>query len=1463
MVAAVAGAVLGAIAGEDPWDLAFGAGLIGVIVMAVVSDGRRVPKEPRASVFLREMASNGVIDPDTYERLMAQLVARGVEVAAPPPPPPAGDMVPSVVSVPTAPVGPPMRPAPIRSSTPISAGAAAPERRGRPSPPAWLAPAGRFWHSLVTDFAVQGLGSLGVLLVFTGTLGFVIFAFTEVGAGLRPLAEILLPAVLAGLAAFLYRRDATFVAASLEFLFGLLTPVMAFAAFADGVAFPPDLERGALVATLSFISLVLAAGYAALARRRPSSPLRFLVAPLVWVTAGVLGLAFEEGVSAAQMAGVTFSVAGSAWLVQRLTGSIAAATARVAVPGLLLAYTLTLATAWTEGWPVVPLLVALVAVVAGVESMAGRIPMPWLAQAAAVILAAAPLATSLDSGWVAAGGALVMLALAERWAPTPAPDAAIALLMSAAGAGALLAFEEPGALLMAATLLSIWAGFRRRTPLRASLTGASIAIAAIAPAGIVVALEGLLGLDTALLLSAALAAGGAMVIRRWAAGDVFYALWVPTLAAGLATATLLALPAPADHRPSVTLLLAALAVVAGRLLPVGLRTWVAVSFTTLAAAISAAVEGVPYEVRITVLAATGIALIAVGAAVRERIGGHLAATGHSLGAVALGALMVALGLDRLTGGWLGEEAWLAVTSGAWAAGWLVEVATGQTSSPLQRLAKTEATRRTIDVGQTTVLIMSLPVTAVASAASIWDNAATAAAIGSLAALAPAYAALSLVAGLRPDLRRWLANGAMAVSAAATTLLLAWFDPDASVDRWVAIVVLGAATSASAAASLQLRHALVRWYGWAASAPFTVVVARQIGVTWAASHWTLFAWGLTVAAFALVLDDRRNGRRSPGTLTAEPWLAPPATLGMAAVVGATLVGLNVPLAAMWPGATAAAGAGLLLALILRLGLVSTASWGFGILAMASGVVAVGHDLADQPWPLAVAATITLIAGLALSPDGAPMARWDIPALVAGTGAAIVSVTLGGLAGATSTTWVPVGLASLAVGAHRRQPVPLALGYGLLVAAAYLAGAEWLAGTLAAGSAAAAVSAWYVPTWRQPLLWTSATAAMAAWLATLEALSATPQLTIGALLGASAVVAVTAAVAVAMRRDVAWAVEWLVPWAGVAALTLGAATVASVVSPSEGVLWIQAGSLALWATSLAVSGSILDRDGLRVSATFAGLASVGSTGLALDLDTSEWVALLCVAAVVATVVAVGVWYRQRSTRGWVVVLGGAAITAQALALVQAADLLPSRAALAVVFLVAAAQSLAAGLVMRDVRLMQLSSPLLFASWATIATQALNGDIQWITSPLGVAVLAVVELGRWDRARRGLEASTDNLRISEVAGMAIFVGPALFQTLVVATGYGLIAILQGVALVVWGTGSRVRRRVYGGAAAAALGAAFMILVPLISIVPEIRGPALWATILGLGAVLLTIAATIEQMRRGVAGVRRSLHGLMEGWE
>lgn len=334
-------------------------------------------------------------------------------------------------------------------------------------------------------------------------------------------------------------------------------------------------------------------------------------------------------------------------------------------------------------------------------------------------------------------------------------------------------------------------------------------------------------------------------------------------------------------------------------------------------------------------------------------------------------------------------------------------------------------------------------------------------------------------------------------------------------------------------------------------------------------------------------------------------------------------------------------------------------------------------------------------------------------------------------------------------------------------------------------------------------------------------------------------------------------------GVDALTLGAATVASVVSPSEGVLWIQAGSLALWATSLAVSGSILDRDGLRVSATFAGLASVGSTGLALDLDTSEWVALLCVAAVVATVVAVGVWYRQRSTRGWVVVLGGAAITAQALALVQAADLLPSRAALAVVFLVAAAQSLAAGLVMRDVRLMQLSSPLLFASWATIATQALNGDIQWITSPLGVAVLAVVELGRWDRARRGLEASTDNLRISEVAGMAIFVGPALFQTLVVATGYGLIAILQGVALVVWGTGSRVRRRVYGGAAAAALGAAFMILVPLISIVPEIRGPALWATILGLGAVLLTIAATIEQMRRGVAGVRRSLHGLMEGWE
>ena len=77
-------------------------------------------------------------------------------------------------------------------------------------------------------------------LVFAGLLGFVVFAFGDLGKGWRPLAEVLTPVALFRGAALLRRLRAPFVGTALEVLGGLAVPVMAAAAFLDGATPPPD-----------------------------------------------------------------------------------------------------------------------------------------------------------------------------------------------------------------------------------------------------------------------------------------------------------------------------------------------------------------------------------------------------------------------------------------------------------------------------------------------------------------------------------------------------------------------------------------------------------------------------------------------------------------------------------------------------------------------------------------------------------------------------------------------------------------------------------------------------------------------------------------------------------------------------------------------------------------------------------------------------------------------------------------------------------------------------------------------------------------------------------------------------------------------------------------------------------------------------------------------------------------------
>src|SRR6266545_2773323 len=241
---------------------------------------------------------------------------------------------------------------------------------------AWAARLRRAWAPVASDLGLHGLAYLGVLLMFTGTLGLALFSLRSVNTSLRPLAEGSVPLVLLVSSWFLRRRGAPLGAASLELLGGAVLPVLTFASLLDGSGVPPDLPRGPLlVAALAAIAAGLAGVYALVARRHPATTLRYLVAPLAWTTAGVLGLAFHRGPSAAQMALVSAAVAATLLIAHHWRGyQLSRPTEIASVPGAALAIALVLVFAAGEDWPLWPALAATAATLLTVELLAGRLP---------------------------------------------------------------------------------------------------------------------------------------------------------------------------------------------------------------------------------------------------------------------------------------------------------------------------------------------------------------------------------------------------------------------------------------------------------------------------------------------------------------------------------------------------------------------------------------------------------------------------------------------------------------------------------------------------------------------------------------------------------------------------------------------------------------------------------------------------------------------------------------------------------------------------------------------------------------------------------------------------------------------------------------------------------------------------------------------------------------------------------
>lgn len=1290
---------------------------------------------------------------------------------------PAGPPAPSSWTAPAPPTPPrPSAPsAPRRAPTPATPAtprAPRPEPRHASAPAAWLR---RAWGSVASDLGVHGLAYLGVLLMFAGTLGLALFSLRSVNAGLRPLAEVSLPLVLLVSAWFLGRRGAPLVAASLELLGGAVLPIVGFASLLDGSGVPPDLAPGPLlVVVLAAVAAGLGGVYTLIAHWRPTTMLRYLVGPLAWTAASVLGLAFHSGPSAAQMALVSVAVTATLLAARRWPGHQLSRPAELAsIPGAALAMAMVLAFAAARGWPLWPALTATAATVATVELLAGgRFP----AAAPATLAQSLVLGTGLAStaprlGWATSGTALLAgtLALLE-WHARRRPDPLVALaVLTVAAAGLALAMTEPWTAVIAGAAATAWAHARRIRSLPGPFAHSADWAAAVALAGCLAPLALVSGLERALpagrgwVVVAGLTAVAALAVRRWRPGDDLAGWLLPAVAALAVLGTMdkwLAAPAPAPARwLALAAGLAGLALAVTPRRPV-LRTWSAAPALGWSLALGLEAAGVSPMVRQLLWAALGLALVATAIVWRGQLAGHLAAIGHLLG---LGALAAGLSGSRAVG-----TAVLAI----WVASWLLAtVAAELGAAPLVDLLARVAGERTwlsraarglpalmMTAGLAPLVVMAVDLAGLLQGPGRQERSGLA-----LALLALVEGALAGRLAARRPLAGVLALAGVNVSAAAIALSVP--------GRWFLIIALTSAIGVVVLLGPRLRRPPLNWWAWALTAPLALLLADEAGVGSDSLRVVLGTWGTLLLLGGLVLDDLLKGRREP-----RQWLR--------------LGGLDAPVV-------------------------------LGALGLAAAIASAADErpLVFAAWCLVGAACSLVVA----------WRRGWAWALVAAVLTPVGAAPLG-------PGWLALALAATAVG----------------TALAASRSGHPLRGGLQASSVVVGAGAWL-----ELLGWASWSSGLAIGLTALAA---------GALACGVAVVLRTGRVA----SDWATPIGLLAIAAIVGVLLAGGGTGAVVGVPAGWSGLAVAGGVALLAAAAGLAAAPLGLGALRPTTGLLGFGATQVLLAAVRISPARWALTTMTLAIGATASCLAVWWPRRravSQPGWSwgtswlgAPLSLAAAAAPAGLLAAAVD--GRRGLLAAGLLVIALEAAAGSLVLARPGLARLAPLLACGSWLELTAEAIGGDPQWLTVPVGLTMLVVVEMTRAQR-RHAEAPSGPELRLLEYAGMLLLVGAALVQTVIRAASYGLAASLLAIGICAWGAATRVRRRVVVGSVTLLLALFGMIALPLAQLVPEFRGAALWIVLTAAGLVLVAVAVSLEQGRARLASAVGRIDQLMRGWE
>lgn len=1425
-------------------------------------------------VFLPEVGASGTVTPEQMFRLTGlthSMAERARRFAAAPTEPTLARTDPrGTVYFPIPPTRP-AAPPPLRGALPPVV-----VTRLLPAPPAPIPSAAppsivsKWWtrtrDGIGSDLAVHGLAYVGVLLFFVGAVGLVVFAFGDVAPNLRPAAEIVIASAPFLAAALLLQRGAFMVGRALEVAGGLVLPVMVITAFLDGFVFPPDLDGPATVMTLTACCAAIGLGYALWSRWHPASGLRFLVAPMAWLTTAMATLGLDRAIpvgKAVATPGGAQTAAIAACLVITLVlarwrpkSFLAAPTLIAALPGTLVVGVLALLTWVAEGWPAAQIFASGALLLGALELLRPRLPAAmdvveplwWAVVGVALVpgLGGGPAAAVAVVGFIL----LVEVAGAKR-------PSALAITVPLVGAVTALTavWADPVWAAVIYGAATGWALTRRLAPFAVpgSDSGLDLA-AAVLPAGFVVAIGLATDLQTAvacgagLVLLATVPATRPVLHRN--TDDRFWTFWwtfaVMVVAAAAWVGGTTASTSIQNWLLTGSVVVLALASGFGPIPPVW-RVWPVLGLGTCAWLMTCSTAELSVALRGCVLGIAALALV-VGAHLRR----SSPAVGLTQDPVRAGVGLAGHVVAMLSLGAAGGLGWAAVAvTGLATTGWAITTAfDARDRSPVgAALAQVGEALRYLPPG---FVALGIPFTvAMVLDVSGWLPMGAPRASAVLAATAVGYGVACRLPVQDRIVGTLVWGGFVAGLGASLTS-----DPGA------AALGLGALIVAVLLVPARRRVALQTWVAWAAVAPMLGLAAEE-WLPWLSAlpvmetiSITLVAVGGTLLIGAAVAD-LRFGPWEPHYAPRRTALRPPVLLGGLEIVAGLLVALTT-----LPTVTAGWLTAVVAAVALATGMLAAAGLlaGVGIaLGWLAALLVIGPDL--DSWPLIGLLVVTILLAAAellhrIVPEGSWWSRWDLSLLV--VAAPIALTTLGAAAGRGpdpfAVTSVLLGALCWAVAVrlrHRRSVLTTLglVGTGLVLAGAAVAGSGWLALSLMALAVAlTVVAARTDDVTRRLFAVGGALVAFTAWLSALNwfGWGAQPAVDVTAV-GAGVVVVAASGLAWVRALDRSWVLIW--GGSGVVAAMI------CVVLAEQGQLL--PGQLPAPSPPIAV-GLVLVTAALLLAARplefgcFRDLSVAGGFGAALvayqssDLPAGAWVTVLVLVSTACAVVALAL--RDRPNQVWqrpVLELGVAAVAG---AISVAALQLPEVPLLVAGLVAAAVQAAAFGVVLGSIAVQALSPVLACAAWLAYASELLGGNPQWSTVSIGLAMLVVVALLRHDRSVHDGSMVAPQIVTLEFVGIGFLVGASFVQAVAESLLYTMLALALGLLIAAWGLVTRVRRRLAAGAVVGLAALVLLVAVPLVRLLPELTTAALWVLILGLGLIILVLATLFEKGRNAV---------------